>query len=91
MLVSAFLVTIASANAQPASNENFEQAKGMATQMLDKRIAELQAHKDCVTKAKNHEEMHACRMEMRHERQEMRSEMKEMHEKMKEERKEKTK
>jgi len=58
--------------------KNFEEAKSLTLTMVDRRLAEIQEAKACITKATNHDEMRACRQEARHDMKQMRQEHREM-------------
>jgi 3-keto-L-gulonate-6-phosphate decarboxylase len=54
--------------------KNFEEHKANMVKELDERLASLNAHKTCVSAAKDHEAMKACHEKMKEVRQENRME-----------------
>lgn len=74
-IITAFLLTSTMAFAQPAqpqapNQENFTQIKAEFLQMIDKRIQQMQASKQCVEQATNKQALHQCREQSRNARAE---------------------
>lgn len=63
--------------------KSFEEIKKMMLEHTDRKLADIQAHKACVTAAADKDALRKCREEMRSKRKEMKQAMHSKHEAMK--------
>ncbi|TNF30487.1 MAG: hypothetical protein EP319_04835 [Deltaproteobacteria bacterium] len=79
-----------SEDGKKGDGQNFEKAKSMMLENIEKRISNLQDVKSCVSSASDKSALKECRKKMKSMNTEMKGKMKEMR-KMKKERKQKRK